>query len=101
MPKRFGLLHFGGRKFESLLLQIAVRINQLVDDEIKLDASMTNDNSSKQYSSKWITFTIMYNMYPQGTWDKIKVTITSLLINIHEMFSVLIFSTQQDATETW
>ena len=31
----------------------------------------------------------------------LKVTITSLLINIHEMFSVLIFSTQQDATETW
>ena len=31
----------------------------------------------------------------------VKVTITSLLINIHEMFSVLIFSTQQDATETW
>ena len=29
----------------------------------------------------------------------IKVTITSLLINIHEMFSVLIFSTQQDATD--
>ena len=32
---------------------------------------------------------------------RLKVTITSLLINIHEMFSVLIFSTQQDATETW
>ena len=34
-------------------------------------------------------------------FDCVKVTITSLLINIHEMFSVLIFSTQQDATETW
>ena len=32
--------------------------------------------------------------------DLIKVTIT-ILINIHEMFSVLIFSMQQDATEMW
>ena len=40
---------------------------------------------------------ITTNYYLAG----LKVTITSLLINIYEMFSVLIFSAQQDATETW